>query len=193
MTTSRNGTESVDLRKSQPTSTAISKQLKPRSEELRVWICMQLMELSLNYIGVTLSDLQMDKFSKTLCETTQAKLSRAFQQAPIEYPRFFPNAGQLLELANRDRDEGAVQQWQGFTREEIEQRERDFQSGENAEWWAQMKAVANKARMQKRSEVAEIYREPIREMTDAERQARLDLLRQQTQIAMQRYDTKEAQ
>jgi hypothetical protein len=99
----------------------------------------------------------------------------------------------LLELANRDRDEGAVQQWQGFTREEIEQRERDFQSGENAEWWAQMKAVANKARMQKRSEVAEIYREPIREMTDAERQARLDLLRQQTQIAMQRYDTKEAQ
>jgi hypothetical protein len=186
--TDANGIGTGKLQPSSQNSKALTAPLQPYSGELQAWIVLELARLAKNYPNSYLDEQNIAAYVETLCGATQSRLLKAFRSAPREFPQFFPTSGQLLGLADHDEDP-EICEWQGPTDEERRQRVADIQSGEAATWWAEMKSGIVKLGVAKRQATPEVYRAPIREMSDEEHDARLEYLRQQAQIVEKRYGT----
>jgi hypothetical protein len=100
------------------------------------------------------------------------------------FQKFFPTAGQIWEIANKEQRAG-IEEWKGPTDAEIQERER--QQPETAGWWKSLKQQIATIGLKKRDEKPPIVHRET-ELSDGELEARRQLLKRQAEEMKARFD-----
>ena len=188
MTTGRTGTDhgrlaAVDsLIKHSSDSKAIS--LLSKQAEHENWIEEQLVALA-EVLRQELTAEGLQLFSRAVSDLPKHQLQMAFRKA-AERLKFFPRPAELRELAN-EYEPCEIKEWKGLTPQQKRERDALIGSTLGKEFMAELHRVAeSKGFQSKRARVTEI-RQPIRELTDAELEARRDHLKQQAKEVQRRF------
>lgn len=161
-----------------------SQRLEMQSPGYAEWIIREVTILA-GALKETITSPTYTVYAQALWDIPEHCLKAMFLRVPREC-EFLPKPKEMREMALANHERKGEAEWQGPTEEEKAERQKAIDSGELKEFWAEMKRVAQKKAFPVKREIRAVV--PIRELTDAEIEARKDLLRQQAEVARKKYE-----